>query len=199
MSERKSNPNPALAAVVRAVVARRGELDPWLEFPQGTCVFVFGPKKRPMPIGALYHLWDAGPPWRKPCLRYGGDLRGLACGGLLTFSWMSQVCLDCEESFYETSGNSIAAALSWLRPLDNTEFHTTGGSFGGAHESGGQKLLRVIGLSYRPDGSVKLSAECGGTDPMPTRSRFAKSGGSGHGGRKRAAGPARRPDPARIR
>jgi hypothetical protein len=34
--------NAELAVVVRAVVARRAELDPWLEFPQSNSCFLFG-------------------------------------------------------------------------------------------------------------------------------------------------------------
>jgi hypothetical protein len=151
---KEGTPNPKLAAVVRTVVERRAELDPDLEFPQSTCSFVFGPEKRSMTIGALYLLWDSGAPWRQTCWECGGDLRGLACGGLLTFSAMSMVCLDCERAFSETSGKSIAAAVSWLNPLKDTRFHMSGGAFGGAHKSDGRSLLRVLNLNYVPAGQV---------------------------------------------
>lgn len=107
-----------------------------------------------MTIGALYLLWDSGAPWRQTCWECGGDLRGLACGGLLTFSAMSMVCLDCERAFGETSGKSIAAAVSWLSPLKGTRFQMSGGAFGGAHESDGGSLLRVLDLNYVSTGQV---------------------------------------------
>jgi hypothetical protein len=115
--------NRELAAVARAVVTRRVELDPWLEFPQNDSCFLFGERKSSVPIGALYLLWDSGPPWRKPCHRCGGDLRAHACGGLLNRMWLNAVCVDCERGFIETHDGSLGSAAAWLRPQGYRVLH----------------------------------------------------------------------------
>jgi hypothetical protein len=140
-------PNTELAAIVRAVVARRAELDLWLEFPQNASCFLFGERKVPVPIGALYALWDWGAPWQQPCHRCGGDLRGYACGGLLTFKCLFAVCVDCERCFTEIHDGSLGSAAAWLRPLKGTEFFMSSGCFGGTYGSKGELLLNALELT----------------------------------------------------
>jgi hypothetical protein len=159
-----------LAAIVRAVVARRADLDPWLEFPQNSSCFLFGQRKSPVPIGALYLLWDLGSPWRKPCHRCGGDLRGYACGGLLTFKCLFAVCVDCERSFTEIHGGSLGSAAAWLLPLKGTEFFMSSGCFGGTYGSKGQLLLKALKLPYRQaESGVSYSIQAGGSEPPPRK------------------------------
>ncbi len=161
-------PNTELAAVVRAVVARRTELDPWLEFPQQNSCFLFGECKSAVPIGALYLLWDSGPPWRKPCHRCGGDLRGYACGGLLTFKCLFAVCVDCERCFTETHEGSLGSAAAWLRPLKGTEFFMSSGCFGGTYASKGKLLLKALKLPCRLTVSgASYSIQAGDSEPPP--------------------------------
>jgi hypothetical protein len=136
--------------VVRAVIAYRAELDPWLEFPQYGSCFLFGKRKSPVPVGALCLLWDSGPPWRKPCHRCGGDLRAYVCGGLLTVKWLRAVCVDCERCFTEVHDGSLGSAAAWLRPLRGTEFFMSSGCFGGTYGSEGALLLKALELECRP-------------------------------------------------
>ncbi len=161
-------PNAELAAIVRAVVARRAELDPGLEFPQNASCFLFGERKLPVTIGALYLLWNSGQPWRKPCHRCGGDLRGYACGGLLTFKCLFAVCVDCERSFTETHDGSLGSAYWWLSPLKDSEFRVNGGSFGGTYGSKGELLLKALKLPCRlTESGASYSIQAGDSEPAP--------------------------------
>jgi hypothetical protein len=168
---------PELAAVVRAVIARRAELDQWLEFPQNNSCFLFGERKSPLPIGALYLLWDSGPPWRKPCHRCGGDLRAYACGGLLTVKWLWAVCVDCERCFTEIHDGSLGSAAAWLRPLKGTEFFMSAGCFGGSYGSKGELLLKALELPCWPtERGVSYSVQPGDGEPSThPRNRRARS------------------------
>jgi hypothetical protein len=166
ISEITEAPNAELAAIVRAVIARRAELDPWLEFPQNSSCFVFGDRKSPVPIGALFVLWDSGPPWRKPCHRCGGDLRAYACGGLLTFKCLCAVCVDCELCFTEIHDGSLGSAAAWLRPLKGTEFFMSSGCFGGTYGSKGELLLKALKLPCRrTESGVSYSVQAGDSEP----------------------------------
>ena len=67
--------NTELAQVIRAANRHRGELlklDPWIPFPQNGCCFRFGDEKTPLPIGALFRLWDH---WRTNQRRPLGPVR----------------------------------------------------------------------------------------------------------------------------
>jgi hypothetical protein len=165
ISEITEAPNPELATVVRAVIARRAELDPWLEFPQNSSCFLFGECKSPVPIGALYLLWDSGPPWRKPCHRCGGDLRAYACGGLLNMMWLDAVCVDCERCFTEVHDGSLGSAYWWLSPLKDSEFRVNGGSFGGTYGSKGELLLKALELPCPTERGVSYSIDTDDSEP----------------------------------
>ncbi len=192
-------PNRELAAVMRAVLARRADLDPWLEFPQNSSCFVFGQRKSPFPIGALYLLWDSGPPWREPCHRCSGDLRAYACGGLLTFKCLCAVCVDCERSFTEIHDGSLGSAAAWLRPLVGTEFFMSSGCFGGTYGSKGELLLKALKLPCRlTESGVSYSVQAGDSEPPPhptnwrarngrraSRKTTGSSSSSRHGDRRR--------------
>lgn len=164
-SEQKSAHTPALARLVKVLIQRRGELNPWLPFPQSTCPFGFGDDSRPLPIGALFILWERDPRWRGPCTRCGGDLRGLLTGGLLSFSWFEKICLDCEHSFSIVEQGSIGDAADRFRTkLQDTEFHIGHGWFGGAVKSDGSELQRLLGVSYRSGGEVSYTIHTGSGD-----------------------------------
>ena len=139
--------------------------NPWLPFPQSTCPFGFGDDSRPLPIGALFILWERDPRWRGPCTRCGGDLRGLLTGGLLSFSWFEKICLDCEHSFSIVEQGSIGDAADRFRTkLQDTEFHIGHGWFGGAVKSDGSELQRLLGVSYRSGGEVSYTIHTGSGD-----------------------------------
>jgi hypothetical protein len=178
-SEQNSAHTPARAQLVKALIQRRDELDPWLPFPQSTCPFGFGDDSRPLPIGALFILWDRDPRWRGPCPRCGGDLRGLLTGGLLSFSWFEKVCLDCEHSFSIREQGSIGDAAGRFRTaLQGTEFHIGHGWLGAAVKSDGSELQRLLGVSYRPDGEVRYVIHTGADDAVPDDDTGAGGDGS---------------------
>jgi len=52
---------PQRASLVRNVLAFRDQLDPWLPFPQNDCCFGFGEDSLPLPLGALFILWERWP------------------------------------------------------------------------------------------------------------------------------------------
>ncbi len=67
---KRSRPMPVRARVLRLLLERRDaglEIDPWLPFPQKHCCFSFGPEDGPVPVGALFLLWSAGPPYAQAC------------------------------------------------------------------------------------------------------------------------------------
>lgn len=146
---------PDLAALVKAVIQHQGQLDPWLEFPQSTCCFKFGAAKRPLPIGALYLLWQRDERWRKLCPYCSGDARGLCCGGFLSTGWFEFICVDCSGFFVEHPGG-LGTARDLLKTLDDSEFRVTGMIFGGASVSAGASLLKELNLSYSPAGAVRF-------------------------------------------
>jgi hypothetical protein len=140
---------PELAVVVRAVIDNRGELNHWQEFPQYTCCFTFGKSNSPLPIGALYLLWDRDERWRRPCPYCKGDARGLSCGSFLSIGWFEFLCIDCSASFREDPGG-LGSARKLLTSLRDCEFQVSGMKFGGAYGSDGSALLKTLNLSYSP-------------------------------------------------
>jgi hypothetical protein len=153
--EVSSKPQPELAKLVRALIEKRDQLDPWLEFPQSSCCFAFGDEDKPLPIGALFILWDKDPRWRSPCPKCRGDMRGLSCGGHLSASWFSTVCIDCDNAFGFSAGRGIGDAGELLtRTLTGTPFYVSKGRFGGAFRSDGQKLLEKLGMTHQPTAKV---------------------------------------------
>lgn len=91
----------ALSRVVKALLLQRIELDPWLEFAQSTWTFRFGETKKPLPIGALFRLWETDERWHKPCPFCGSKAYGISCGGLLSMGWFEFICLECSRFFVQ--------------------------------------------------------------------------------------------------
>ncbi len=160
--EISSAPQPELARLVRLLIEKRDELDRWLPFPQSGCSFAFGDEAKPLPIGALFHLWDKDPRWRRECPQCGGDMRGLSCGGLLNVSWFQMVCVDCNTAFSFSAGRGIGDAGGLLtRTLTSTPFYVSKGQFGGAYRSDGQELQRLLGTNCRAGGEVRFVVHTG--------------------------------------
>lgn len=151
---------PQLAKIVKQLIERSAELDPWLEFPQSGCPFLFGELKRPLPIGALHVLWQNDPRWRQICPSCGGDARGILCGGWLSTGYFEFICLGCDLRFINGSGG-LGAAFGLLKSLNDTEFKVSSGCFGGAYGSTGEALLRVLGFSFSTTESARFSIAAG--------------------------------------
>jgi hypothetical protein len=154
-----ASPQPVLAGLVRAIIERREELDPWLEFPQTSCSHWFGPQHRPLPIGALYLLWERDECWRKPCPECNGELRGISCAGSIDMLQYEFICLGCERLFTERQPPSFLLGCESLRALEATPFACTGGLLDGAHGSEGRDLLDRLGIEYEPVTSLENRGE----------------------------------------
>ncbi|MGE3843063.1 MAG: hypothetical protein AB7I50_15930 [Vicinamibacterales bacterium] len=142
--------DPFVAEVVRRLLARAPDsLDPWLPFPQNACSYHFGRPPRPsqpLPIGALWRLWDSGFPFRAPCPACDGTLHMFSMGGLLTIGGGFLVCPGCSGGYFCSIGNIGKVGALVSERLQGTEFPPAGFVFGGSVGSDGAALLAELGL-----------------------------------------------------
>ena len=147
---------PMAAEVLRRLLAAQeaGQIeDPWLPFPQRGCTFSFGPNRDiPLPIGALFLLWSAGPPFVQDCPDCRGQLYMISCGGLLVVGGGSLVCTGCGFDFYQSLGGlgQVSKILD-ESPIAGTPFRHTGMCFGGAYASDGAQLGALLGVEFALD------------------------------------------------
>lgn len=143
--------DPFVAEVLRRLLARGPDsLDPWLPFPQNACSFHFGrpPRpKQPLPIGALWRLWDSGFPFRAPCPACDAMLHTYAMGGLLTIGGGLMVCPGCSGGYSSSIGGLSRVGALVEERLQGSEFQPSGFVFGGAVGSDGAALLAELGLA----------------------------------------------------
>jgi hypothetical protein len=143
--------DPFVAEVLRRLLARAPDrLDPWLPFPQNACSYRFGRAPRPeqpLPIGALWRLWDSGFPFRAPCPACDATLHMFAMGGLLTIGGGLLVCPGCSGGYFCSIGNVTTVGALVSERLQGTEFRPAGFVFGGAVGSDGAALLAELGLA----------------------------------------------------
>jgi hypothetical protein len=149
--DRSPRPNdPFVAEVLRRLLARAPDsLDPWLPFPQNACSYRFGRPPRcpqPLPVGALWRLWDTGFPFRAPCLACDAMLHMVSMGGLLTIGGGRLVCPGCGGGFFCSIGNVSRVGALVAERLKGTEFQPIGFVFGGSVGSDGAALLAELGL-----------------------------------------------------
>ena len=146
---------PAVADMLRRlVIARQSgrEPDPWLPFPQNACSFSFGVRKAPLPIGALFVLWDCGHPFVQPCPDCGEKAYMVSFGGLLSAGGGKLACTGCAQAwFHFVGGMSRVFALIDATPLRRTQFRATSGLFGGAIASNGEGLRAALAAEMPPD------------------------------------------------
>lgn len=142
--------DPRVAEVLRRLLARGPDsLDPWLPFPQNACSYKFGRPPRPaqpLPIGALWRLWDSGYPFRAPCPACDATLHMFAMGGLLTIGGGFLACPGCSGGYFCSIGNALIVGGLVSERLQGTEFRPSGFVFGGAVGSDGAALLAELGL-----------------------------------------------------
>lgn len=169
--------DPFVAEVLRRLLARAPDsLDPWLPFPQNACSYSFGRPQRPsqpLPIGALWRLWDSGFPFRAPCPSCDARLHMFAMGGLLTIGGGFLVCPGCNGGYFCSIGNVSTVGALVAERLQGTEFRPTGFVFGGAVGSDGASLLAELGLprfEQREQGVVMRA------DGIRTRIGFGAAG-----------------------
>ena len=142
---------PITAEVLRRLIAvqEAGQIkDLWLPFPQRCCCFAFGPSgKEPLPIGALFLLWSAGPPFVQDCPECGGRAYMTCFGGFLSMGGGGLVCTGCGLDFFQPFGGLPAWGLILDRsPIAGTPFRHTATRFGGAFSSDGAKLCAFLGV-----------------------------------------------------
>lgn len=133
--------------VIRAVLQHREELlrlDPWLPFPQTACSFTFGRHDRPLPVGALFILWDSWPEFTGPCPNCGGTGYGFALGGMLSVGGVVGCCTGCERHLFRQVGGLATVGRIADSYLRNTPFFLRSAFFGGTCGSDGQELLEAL-------------------------------------------------------
>jgi hypothetical protein len=133
--------------LIRQLLEPRDRLmarDPWLAFPQKAWSFSFGNQGRPLPIGALFVLWDSASVRVGPCPSYGDDGYGFAAGGGLSVGGVIGACSGCHVQLWRPLGG-LATVGRILRPfLEHTEFFFRAGSLGGTVQSDGAELIASI-------------------------------------------------------
>ena len=142
---------PITAEVLRRLIAfqEAGQIkDLWLPFPQRCCCFAFGSSgKEPLPIGALFLLWSAGPPWAQDCPECGGRAYITCFGGFLSMGGGGLGCTGCGLDFYQPFGSLPAWGLILDKsPIAGTPFRRMGMRYGGAYSSDGTKLCAFLGV-----------------------------------------------------
>ena len=149
------SPKPVAACVLRLLLERRDaglEIDPWLPFPQKHCCFSFGPQKGPVPVGALFLVWSAGPPYAQTCPDCKATAYMVSFGGLLSSGGGRLVCPACGMVWFQFLGG-LGRVADWLTvsPLMGTVFKPTGMVFGAAFCSDGGALRALLGVAEPPD------------------------------------------------
>ncbi|MDP8257204.1 MAG: hypothetical protein P9M14_15775 [Candidatus Alcyoniella australis] len=126
--------SPEQAQILRACRCHQADLlqlDPWMPYPQRSCSFAFGEQARPLPIGALFLLWEQCPVFTTSCQHCGGSAWGVYFGGLLSVGGVVAYCSSCGlKHFNSLGGFSFMANL--VRPyLESTLFKIARMSYGG--------------------------------------------------------------------
>lgn len=133
-------------SLIRQRRASGATLDPWLQFPQNACSFRFGDRRSPLPLGALFALWDAGMPFLQACPRCGDQGFMVSFGGLFNVGGGKLVCAGCAYTWFHHIGG-MARVADYIGPyLKNTDFRITGGVFGGPVASAGLELCDLLGI-----------------------------------------------------
>lgn len=140
---------PVRGPVTRALLEHRDRLmsiDPWLAFPQTACSFSFGADGRPMPIGALFILWDNCSEAVGACPECGHDGYGYAFGGGLAVGGVIGSCSGCNGQLWRPLGG-LATIGRLLSPyLEGTPYYFKTGSLGGVVSTDGRELLAQLRL-----------------------------------------------------
>jgi len=92
------------------------EDQPFVAFPQNACGFHFGGKSKPLPVGALIHLWEQMPLFRGDCPECSGPVYGYTFAGLLNTGGISGCCLDCHAGLHRWVGG-LAKLQSLIDPI----------------------------------------------------------------------------------
>ena len=148
---------PGLAAIIRSTLTFRKELlqlDPWIPFPQNSCCFDFGPHRRPLPIGALFILWDEWPACTGTCEHCQGLAVGCGFGGLFHIGGVSGCCSVCGAGWSRHMDGLPAIGFAVAPYLKPTPYFVSqwwfGGTVGGPRAPLFNALTR-LGATDLPD------------------------------------------------
>ena len=148
---------PELAAIIRSTLTFRKELlqlDPWIPFPQNSCCFDFGPHRRPLPIGALFILWDEWPTCTGTCEHCQGLAVGCGFGGLFHIGGVSGCCSVCGAGWSRHMDGLPAIGFAVAPYLKPTPYFVSqwwfGGTVGGPRAPLFNALTR-LGATDLPD------------------------------------------------
>ncbi len=158
---------PEIASILRGMLKFKEELlalDPWLPFPQNTCCYSFGAEGRPMPIGALFILWEKWPESTRPCADCGGASFGFGWGGFFSMGGMVGYCSVCGSAFSQPIGGLSQTCAQFGPFLRDTPYFVKRSMFGGTYEGPRPPLvnaLRRLGATDLPgDEWVQDSEPC---------------------------------------
>jgi hypothetical protein len=154
-NEAETHKDPCAAMTIKALRARQRkeeDLDPWLCFPQHDCCFAFGPRRQPLPVGALERLWDGGGPFVQSCPKCGGPSYAVSFGGLLTIGGLRMVCTTCGISWGFPLDGGLVGVARFLNtsPLAGTEYQPTAMTLGSAFASKGRELRTRFQIKAEP-------------------------------------------------
>jgi hypothetical protein len=144
--------NPRLE-ILRGVSEHREplrRLHPWVPFPQnGTC-FAFGQRKLPLPVGALFVLWEQSPEFVSPCPHcQTGTALGYCFGGLFAIGGINQDCLDCGKESTNRYGGFVRLQQLVEPLLADTPFYVSGKRFGAAYSGERTPIVNALrGLGW---------------------------------------------------
>ena len=166
--EVRDETDPELALVIRATRQYREQLlarDAWLPFPQNSCCYAFGPGKRPLPVGALFILWDHWPACTGECPRCGGEVYGYGFGGLLSIGGVVALCVDCNRRVSRPIGGLTRVGKDVSAWLEGTPYDVSAFRFGGCFAGDRRALvdaLRRLGARDLPDGAWLIGSSPAG-------------------------------------
>jgi hypothetical protein len=139
--------------VLRATVhyqERLRRLHPWVPFPQTATCYAFGEGKLPLPVGALFGLWERSPEFASPCPHcQTGTTLGYGFGGLFSIGGISQYCVDCGTASINRYGGFIRIKDLVEPILADTPFYVSGWRFGAAYPGERRPLVEALrGLGW---------------------------------------------------
>jgi hypothetical protein len=153
------------ASIIRSTRAFRKELlqlDPWIPFPQNSCCFEFGPHHRPLPIGALFILWDEWPACTGTCRHCQGFAVGCGFGGLFHIGGVSGCCSVCGAGWSRHMDGLVAIGHAVEPYLKSTPYYVSQWWFGTT--AGGPRAplfnaLTRLGATDLPDANWVKGSE----------------------------------------
>lgn len=155
-SEVRALKYPEIACIIRNAMKFKRELlelDPWLPFPQNTCCYSFGAEGRPLPIGALFILWEKWPESTRPCSACGGASFGFGWGGFFSLGGVVGYCSVCGSAFSKPIGGLSETCSKFAPILKDTPYFVKKSMWGGTYEGSRAPLinaLRQLGASDLP-------------------------------------------------